>query len=148
MTNAMPLVAAGAISLLVVLGVIGLLWQSLYRLLVDLCGNAERATFWRNLAAIFLVLVPITALMLAREEFPNANFAIAVVDQLRWAFAGLIVALFLIALGVSAFIPHPSRATVAVDREQVDDLNRLITKVDEIRAREVVRQADREKDGG
>lgn len=145
MTNAMPLVTAGSLTIVVTLAVIGLLWLPLFRLLVDLCGNQERAIFWRNLSAIFLVLVPITALMLARDEFPNANYAIAVVDQLRWALAGLIIALFLIALGVSAFIPHPSRATVAVNRDQVDELNRLLIKVDEIRAREIVRQADREQ---
>jgi hypothetical protein len=83
---------------------------------------------------------------LGREVVHNSDVLIAVIDQLRWSFVGLIFALFIVGVSVAAFIPQRNRAAVAVDRDQFDDLRRLLEKVEQIRAKEIVRQADRDSD--
>src|SRR5262249_25442065 len=80
--------------------------RSLQGILVDLCGTESRARFWRAYANIVLLLVPLTTLMLARaDEVITGSLLFAVIDQTRWALVGLIAALFMVAMGVAAFIP-------------------------------------------
>jgi hypothetical protein len=65
-----------------------------------------------------------------------------VIDLLTWSLLGLIVAVFVIAMGVAAFIGTGlPRTPIAISPDQVNDLERLLAKVEEIRAREIVRRA-------
>jgi hypothetical protein len=118
------------------------LWRPFYDLLVDLCGTERRARFWRCYTAVMLVLVPVAAVMLGRSEGRAADPTwVAVVDQAKWAVLGLIVALFVIAMAIATFIQAKS-ALVSVSRDQVDDLQRLLAKVEEVRARQILRRTE------
>jgi hypothetical protein len=61
----------------------------------------------------------------------------AILDQTRWALAGLILSVVSVAFGVAIFLA-PRSATVIVDREQADDLQRLLSKVHALRAHDVL----------
>jgi hypothetical protein len=121
--------------------IVGFLWRPLYALLADLCGTESRARFWRCYTCIMLLLVPLAAVLLGRSEVRSSESAwVAVADQARWAVVGQIVALFVVAIGVGTFIQR--KAVVSVNPDQVDDLRRLLDKVEEIRARQILRRGD------
>ena len=109
-----------------------LLWRTVgrhSRLVELLLGRKPR---WR------LLLLPVTAVLIARE-FPRAGgpTILAVLDQTRWALAGLILSVVSVAVGVAVFLA-PRSATVVVDREQADELQRLLSKVHALRAHDVL----------
>src|SRR5262245_40193522 len=88
----------------------------------DLCGSDERAKYWVAFANVMHILLPVTAVLLAREV-PRSGGAtvMAILDQTRWALAGLILSVVSVAVGVAVFVA-PRSATVVVDRDQADDL--------------------------
>jgi len=136
MRNELAFGIAAGVSLLLSGLVILYLHRPLYRILGDLCGTPERGGFWTALANIQFLLVPLVAVMLGRTVERTADsFFFLVVEQAKWSLLGLIAATFLVALGVAAFV-GPSG--ILVTRPQVDDLQRLLAKVEEIRAREIV----------
>ena len=132
-----------ALTLLMSTLIVLALWRPFYDLLVDLCGTERRARFWRCYSAVMLVLVPLAAVMLlGRAEGRAADATwVAVVDQARWAVLGLIVALFVIAMAIATFL-QANTALVSVSRDQVDDLQRLLAKVEEVRARQILRRTE------
>lgn len=141
MVQQLAFLISAALTLGVTALIVVSLWRSLQGILVDLCGTESRARFWRAYASIVLLLVPLTTLMLARpDEAITGSLLFAVIDQTRWALVGLIAALFMVALGVAAFIP--SRTSVSISHEQMDDLGRLLSKLDEVRARQILRRVD------
>jgi hypothetical protein len=133
------------IAVLITLGISGLivtyLQRPLRKILVELCGKEERAHFWLAYANILLLLVPFAAEMFPLvSERSNQSWLFTITDYLRWGLLGLIVAMFLIALGVATFI-LPGRAPVYIDDSRADDLQRLLAKVQELRAREIVERS-------
>lgn len=79
----------------------------LQAILTDLCGTVERARFWTAFSNITLFFVPM-ALALDRRFIPRAAeppvFAIG--DQLESAVIGLIVAVMIVGLILSRYIPR------------------------------------------
>src|SRR5262249_6231123 len=119
------------------------LWRPLYGILVDLCGSEKRADFWRCYTCIMLTRVPLAAVMLGRTEGHAGDpFWIAFLDQAKWAVLGLILALFVVAMGIATFVQTNQSAKVSISRDQLDDLQRLMAKVEEIRARQVLRHVE------
>jgi len=114
------------------------LGRPLRGVLRDLCGSDERARYWVAFANVMHVLLPVTAVLIAREAPRTSSSTImAVLDQTRWALAGLILSVVSVAVGVAVFLA-PRSATVVVDRDQADDLQRLLSKVHALRAHEVL----------
>lgn len=75
----------------------------LNKLLLELCGTAERAAFWAAFAQISVVLVPV---MFALHQAPLSAEP-AVVDlamQIKWTLAGLITTVVLIAMVLGRFV--------------------------------------------
>jgi hypothetical protein len=131
-----------AITLAVSASIVFLLWRPLHGILVDLCGSDIRARFWRCYANLMLVLVPTTALMMGRvEQRVGETPLFLIIDQIKWAVFGLITALFLVAVGIGIFLQNKEER-VSISPEHMDDLHRLLEKVDEIRARQVLRRVD------
>ena len=137
---------ADAAVLLCSLGLTGLLsaavvlylGRPLRGVLRDLCGTDERARYWVAFANVMHILLPVTAVLLAREAPRSGGPTVmAVLDQTRWALAGLILSVVSVAVGVAVFLA-PRSATVVVDRDQADDLQRLLSKVHALRAHEVL----------
>jgi len=52
----------------------------------------------------------------------------------------MIVALLITAVGLAGFIASNGR-TISVSRDQADDLQRLLERVEEIRARDILRRS-------
>jgi hypothetical protein len=132
---------AMAATLVVSALIVGALWRPIHGILVDLCGTETRARFWRCYTNLMVILVPVAAVMLGRSE-PRVGEAVwvSVLDEMKWAVLGLILVLFIVALGISSFIQ--TRAVLSIRRDQLDDLNRLVETVEEIRARQILRRTD------
>jgi hypothetical protein len=85
-------------SLTVSVGVVWYLRAPLQRLLVELCGNQERAGFWTAFTAVAVGLTP---LIFAIGWRPSAESSLPAIfelaDQLKWALIGLLSTL--LALG-------------------------------------------------
>jgi hypothetical protein len=135
----------GALGLTVAVAgaVAGYLHRPLKAVLRDLCGTDERAKYWAAFADVVHLLLPVTVVLLAREP-PRAGVPVvlAVLDQARWALVGLTGSVVAVALGVAVFLA-PRAATIVVDRDQADDLQRLLGKVQALRARDVLGPAPR-----
>jgi hypothetical protein len=114
------------------------LGRPLRGVLRDLCGSDERARYWVAFANVMHILLPVTAVLIAREAPRSGTTVVmAILDQTRWALAGLIISVVSVAVGVAVFLA-PRSATVVVDREQADDLQRLLSKVHALRAHDVL----------
>ena len=101
-------------------------------------SHSSSADVCRMGANVMHVLLPVTAVLIARDA-PRAGGVtiLAVLDLTRWALAGLILSVVSVALGVAVFLA-PRSATLVVDREQADDLQRLLAKVHALRAHEIL----------
>jgi uncharacterized membrane protein YhaH (DUF805 family) len=97
------------VGLVVVLsvGLVAYVKVHLRALLIELCGTAERASFWLAFSNVTLVLVPlIFALDFKPELGPDRNFILEMATQLKHAIIGFVVALSSIALILFRFIPR------------------------------------------
>ena len=79
----------------IVAGAVRYLRPPLLKLLVELCGNRERAEFWVQFSSIVLALVPV---LCALDYRPNAqdSLVFALAGQLMWAIAGLVASLLVL----------------------------------------------------
>ncbi|MFL5328741.1 MAG: hypothetical protein ACJ8C4_07480 [Gemmataceae bacterium] len=133
MTNETAFLLALAISLTISFAVVLYLRGPLQRVLVDLCGAEHRASFWTAYSNTMMILVPLAALLLARHDGQYSSAMFAIIEHLKAALVGLIISVFLIAMGVAAFI-RPGRIPVAVSPAQVDSLEWMLRKVEAMRA--------------
>ena len=118
--------------------VVILLRKPLLHILIELCGNDNRARFWTVCASVVFFLVPAIAVMTAGQtDRPLANL-FAVVDQTRWALVGLLTALVGISFLLLVFLPPVARV---LPIDHADDVQRLLDKVEEIRARQILKRA-------
>lgn len=141
-----------AMSLIVIAG----LWRPLLNLLVEVCGSASRAHFWRNYNAIVLQLVPVVCVMIGRTDERAIGEPFAFVDQFRWGVLGLILSLCMIGLVLVTTLPNPRNQIKLSGNARTDDIKRLLQKIeaadwepgdmehlihtmDEIRARNVLK---------
>ena len=80
--------------------VVWYLKQPLEKLLMELCGNHERAGFWTSFTAVALGLTP---LIFAMGWRPSAETTLPAVfelaDQLKWALIGLLSTLLVLGIG-------------------------------------------------
>ena len=105
--------------------------------------DEDLAAFWAAFAQVFAVLIPLLVelLVFAVRPLPVATDAIFVVGLMTWGLGGLVAAIVVVGIGVVVLGGFRGRP-VYVDHDQADDLNRLLERVRELRAREVVRRAD------
>ena len=134
---------AFAVSVVVCLALSGiiilLLHVPLRKLLTDICGTEDRAKFWTMYVDILLFFTPLLTVIFGRSTGPfTSSIIFQIVEQIKWALLGLVGVLFLIALGVACFMGSNDKLA---SRDEVDELQRLLEKVDEIRAREVARRS-------
>jgi hypothetical protein len=85
-------------------GVVAYIRQPLRHLLIELCGNAERAEFWTAFSAITVGLVP---LIFALGYTPSLGTApvMEVGNQLRWALIGMVGSVLVLGWMIGRFIP-------------------------------------------
>ncbi|MBO0697764.1 MAG: hypothetical protein J2P46_05185, partial [Zavarzinella sp.] len=61
--------------------------------------------------------------------------------QVKWALLGLVVAVVVVAVGVM-MLGRSTAVPVWVNPQDMDDMNRLLARVHEVRAREMVDRVD------
>ena len=104
------------LTILVSLGLVFYIAKHLRALLIELCGTAQRASFWLAFSNVSLTLVP---LIFALDYTPltesNKALIFELAGQLKYALIGFIATLAVLALILMAFIPRekPSSAVRA-----------------------------------
>ena len=109
-------------------------------------GHPDRATFWAGFAHALLILIPLVVQLsfvdptAARSEAGSGLWL--TLAHLKWGLIGLVGTLALVAalvagLGGGRVVP------VYVDPDHAEDLNRMMSRVREMRAGEVLRKARR-----
>jgi divalent metal cation (Fe/Co/Zn/Cd) transporter len=146
MSRESTFLVAAAITLFVSLMVVVVFWSTLKRAVGIRTTPDSPAPFWIRYWSVILVLVPLMVLFLgrnvARREDPTF---FQVVDLVGLAFAALFAALVPVGIGAAILLQSLSRA-IYVSPEQADELGRLIAKVEQMRARELVhRMSSREE---
>lgn len=118
------------------------LQDPLRRVLFDICRKRDHARFWAACANVLLVAVPLAVEMLLIDLGPAGDSNLLwVLGQLKWALLGLVVAVVVVSVGV-LMLGRSGTAPVWVSPQDVDDLNRLLGRVQEVRAREIVDRSD------
>lgn len=96
-----------ALVVIISVGTVVYVKAHLKSLLVELCGTAERASFWLAFSNVTLVLVPLIFALDYRPEFaPDRNFIFEMATQLKHAIIGFVVALTSLAIILFRFIPR------------------------------------------
>jgi hypothetical protein len=101
----------GVILVVLIAEGVGLCLRRPLGLLLKAEKGLERSDFWRAYTRVVLLLVPAT---FALVSFPNAAHldpVLAIVGQLRWGLAGLLIAL--VVAGKALRIPPPPRYSPA-----------------------------------
>jgi uncharacterized membrane protein YhaH (DUF805 family) len=105
------LAGVGLVTVLSV-GLVAYVKTHLKALLVELCGTAERASFWLAFSNVTLVLVPlIFALDYRPESGSDRNLIFEMGAQLKYAIIGFVVALSSLAVILFRFIPRSNSNT-------------------------------------
>jgi len=115
-------------------GVMLHLWRYLDPVLTDYCGNARRGRLWSVLCAIIYLSLPLFALTI--DLRPNEeSWLFAVVAHLRLPLIAIVFAtLIVIGIALALHIPRD----LPMSRTELDDLKRLMDKIQEVRARELL----------
>jgi di/tricarboxylate transporter len=91
MMNATAVFATGTLATLAIgWGVVWYLRRPLKKILVELCGNEERAAFWAAFSAVALGTVPVIFAIGCRPSpGPGVPAVFELADQLRWGLIGM-----------------------------------------------------------
>ena len=104
-----------AITMALFVGTVLYIQKYLRALLIELCGTAQRASFWLAFSNVTLVLVPlIFALDYKPEVGPDRNFIFEMATQLKHAIIGFVLAFGALAAILFRFIPRGKGSTPAV----------------------------------
>ena len=100
---AVGLLITEVVSLIVVL----YLKAPLHKVLVELCGNGERAAFWTAFSSVTLTLAPpILAMQHTPEMGGKTAVVLEIAAQLKWGLLGLFLAVVILGWVLSRFIPR------------------------------------------
>ena len=122
------------------LGVLAIayLQEPLRRVLFDICRKRDHARFWVASANVLLLALPLSLELLLIDIGPVGESGLFwVLNQAKWALLGLVAAVMIVAVGVM-MLARSTAVPVWVNPQDLDDLNRLISRVHEVRARDVV----------
>jgi hypothetical protein len=136
MTPEANFVTALTITLVISAAVVGILWRYLDPVLVQYCGSADRGRLWTLFSSAIIFLVPLFALSLnLPPEHAWSSWVFPLAALVRWPLFALLIAVAIVAVVAAAL--HIPRE-VPMTRAELDDLRRLLDKVQELRARELI----------
>ncbi len=112
-------------------------------ILNDRCQSEDRARFWLAFSNIVVVLLPMICLLSAYVSGGTVESPLVteLAVQVRWSLMGLFLSVICLAV-VVASIPTESRHQISVEDHQVEDLKRLLAKVEEVRARDILKHSN------
>lgn len=121
---------------------IAYLREPLRRVLFDISRKRDHARFWAASAELLLLSLPLAFELLLIDLGPAGDSPVFwVLHQLKWALLGLVAAVVVVAVGV-LMLGRSATVPVWVAPGDVDDLNRLISKVHEVRSRELIERLE------
>jgi hypothetical protein len=95
-----------AATILVAIAVVGYLDDPLRKQLRELCGSAKRVAFWAAFANVTVVLMPaIFAMSVEPDSAATTPPVLAIAQQLKWGFVGLVTSVLTMGWILSRFIP-------------------------------------------
>ncbi len=86
-------------------GVVAALARPFHRVVADLCGTEDRATFWTSYVSVLLVLAP--ALAVSYASLVSGRNGLSLVAAVFWSLLALIVTLLI--LGINVWKPSNRR---------------------------------------
>ena len=137
---------AVAATALVSVAVIEYLFRALRGVLTACYVEAPLARFWTAYAKVAVLLIP-TSVQLFALSFttpPSTVDWLWVIGLAKWGLLGLMASVGMVGLGVLLFAQGRS-LQLWVPPEQAADLQRMLDKVREMRAQEIVAKADRRR---
>jgi uncharacterized membrane protein YhaH (DUF805 family) len=109
MTHAIVFLLDVLLALLICIGIVAYVQKQLRLLLVELCGIAERASFWLIFCNVVLVLVPLIFIL---SDIPgleaNKNTIFVIAEQIKYTLIGIVMTLGGFALVLLRYIPRNS----------------------------------------
>src|SRR5262249_19845219 len=111
-------------------------------LLSEYAGSFRRGKFWTSVSQIVLVLIPLSLVIALGSSSEGERITVrSVFDRLTWGLYGLVGCVVFLSLFIGIF-GRVHGSTIHIEPELADDLNRLLEKVREYRARELIMQID------
>src|SRR5262245_780410 len=125
-----------AITLAVTAAAVHFLWRYVEPALSDYAGNRVRGRCWAMICTSIVILVPLLVLTFDLDASPETrSLLFAVVARVRWPLLSLFfAALVVAAITLSMHAPRE----VPLTRTELDDLKRLVDKIEKVRARELL----------
>ena len=107
------------------------------------CPTDDRARFWLAFSNIVVVLLPLIFLLtgFVSGGASMLPFVTELAIQVRWSLSGLFLSVVCAAV-VVASIPISSPHQIVVEDHQLGDLKLLLGKVEELRARDILRRTN------
>jgi hypothetical protein len=134
---------AFAITLGASIAVVICLWRFLAPVLGDYCGDAKRGRLWTFFSSAIILFLPLFVLSLnLPPEHSWRSWIFPLVATVRWSVLSMLLGMVIIAVVASAL--HVPRE-LPMSRNELDDLRRLLDKVQELRARELLARLDATK---
>jgi hypothetical protein len=129
------------------LGVLAIAYlrEPLRRVLYDISRKRDHARFWASSAELLLLAVPLAFEMLLIDLGTSDSPVFWVLHQLKWALLGLVAAVMVVSVGV-LMLGRSATVPVWVAPGDVDELNRLLSKVHEVRSRELIERLEATRD--
>ena len=101
-----------ALTVAVCIGMVVYVSRHLRLLLIELCGNADRATFWLAFSNVCLVLVPVIfALDYSPVEGTHRLVVLEIAAQLKYALIGFLASFAVLGVILLRFIPRGKAST-------------------------------------
>ncbi|HEX3150854.1 MAG TPA: hypothetical protein VHR66_22440 [Gemmataceae bacterium] len=126
------------------LGVLAIAYlrEPLRRVLLNICRDRDHARFWAGSADVLLLTVPLSFELLLIDLGPASDSGLFwILHQCKWALLGLVAAVIVVAVGVM-MLGRASKVPVWMAPDDLDAMNRLLSRVHEIRSRELVERLD------
>jgi hypothetical protein len=133
-------IALGILALLTG-AIVAVLHFPLRRLLGNYNSDDPLVQFWIRYTEIFLVIIPMAFLVFgsALENQYYQSLVQQVLQYTKWSLFGICAAMMAVGVLVGGVI-RPLKASLWVEPHQINEMERLLAKVDQIRARETLRR--------
>ena len=128
------------ITLAMTAGAVYFLWRYIEPALTDYAGNRIRGRFWAMICSAIIVLPPLLVLTFDLDPHPShRSLLFTVVARVRWPLLSLFFATLIVAaVALSLHVPREA----PLSRPELDDLKRLLDKMERIRAREILSRVE------
>jgi hypothetical protein len=105
MTTSVLFLLGLGLTMIATFAIVAYLRSPLLNILVELCGTRERAAFWVSFSNVTITLVPLIFAMQYTPDLKAGSSAVLeLAAQLKWALAGLLLAVLILGWVLKGFI--------------------------------------------